>query len=201
MAFEVVPVVHLDRGRFPEFPGEDPERVLTSLARRFGRVALVDVAGVKRNDASLDVVQVAARRRSLWVDAGSRFATDAMDLFVAGAESVTMRWNTLDSPEELEEAAGMCQPGSLFVGLEFPHGRFLEHPKDARSAEEVARWAESLGVGLVLVADVASDADARALPAGHERWLQGRAAPSTLQELGFRGALVAPDQLPPEGAP
>lgn len=198
MSVDLVPVVHLDSGRFPEFPGEDPERVLTSLARRFGRVVVVDVAGVKRNDADLEFVSSAARRRALWVDAGSRFATDAMDLFVAGAEAVTLRWNTLDSPAELEEAAEMCQPGSLFLGLEFPRRGFLKNPRDARSPEEVARMAEGLGVGLVMIAERPGEDELRGFPAATTRWLQGSASGETLQAMGFAGALVPAAQLPKE---
>lgn len=201
MTFETLPVVHVDGGRFPEYPEEDPDRVLTALARRFGRVVLVDVRGVRRNDADLEFLAAAARRRSLWADAGSRFATDAMDLFVAGAEAVTMRWNTLDSVEELEEAAEMCQPGTLFVGIELPHGRFLEHPRDRRSAAEVAQLAESLGVGVVVIGDAESeDALAALPPLTVPRYVQGAASAGTAQAFGFQGALLAAAQLPEEAA-
>ena len=198
VAFETVPMLHLDRRRFPEYPTGDPEAVLTQLARAFGRVALVDVQGVRRNEADLEFVQQAARRRSVWVDAGSRFATDAMDLFVAGAETVTMRWNTLDSPEELREAAEVTQHGSLLLGLEFPRGGFLKHPKDGRSAHEAAAFAESLGLGLVLLTD--AGADLRALPTSTAaRFVAGvpRDRALAAQELGYQGALLAPTELPP----
>lgn len=198
MAFEPVPVVHLTRGRFPELPDAEPERALTELARRFGKVALVDAEGVRANDADLEFIQAAARKRSLWVDAGSRYATDAMDLFIAGAELVTMRWNTLRAPAELEEAAGLCQPGSLFVGLEFPKGRFLKHPKDARDERAVAELAETLGVGLVLQLDKPDAALLRALPGGPTRYAQGAPAAMRpeLEALAFTGALVAPHEIP-----
>ena len=198
VAFETVPLVHLDRRRLPEYPEEEPEGVLTRLARAFGRVVVVDVQGVRRNEADLEFVQQAGRRRPLWVDAGSRFATDAMDLFVAGADTVTMRWNTLDSPDELKEAAEMTQHGSLLLGLEFPRGGFLRHPKDARGAHEAAAFAESLGVGLVLMTDAA--ADLRALPTTTAaRFVQGlpRGPALAAQELGYQGALLAPSELPP----
>ena len=202
VAFETVPVVHLDRRRLPEYPGEDPEGILTGLARSFGRVVVVDVQGVRRNEADLEFVQQAGRRRSLWVDAGSRFATDAMDLFVAGAETVTMRWNTLDAPDELREAAEMTQHGSLFLGLEFPRGGFLKHPKDARTAHEAAGFAEGLGVGLVLMVD--AGADLHALPTTTaSRFVQGLPRDRALQaqDLGFQGAFLAASDLPPEGTP
>ena len=201
--FETLPVVHLEHRALPEFPGEDPEGVLTELARRFGRVVLVDAAGVRANDADLEFIQGATRKRAAWVDAGSRYATDAMDLFVAGAEAVTMRWNTLHRTQELEEAATMCQPGSLFVGIEYPHGNFLPHRKDKRGADEVARYAESLGAGVVFIVDKPDDELLRALPpAMTSRFVQGVAARSVapLQEMGFQGALVTAAEIP-EAAP
>lgn len=199
VAFETFPVVHLDLRRLPEYPDEAPEGVLTDLARAFGRVVLVDVQGVRRNEADLEFIQQAGRRRPLWVDAGSRFATDAMDLFVAGAETVTMRWNTLDSPKELEEAAEVAQHGSLLLGLEFPRGGFLRHARDARGPHEAAAFAEKLGVGLVLMVDAA--ADLHALPTTTAaRYVQGLPRDRALaaQELGYQGALLAPVELPRE---
>lgn len=202
MTFETLPVVHLDEGRLPEFPGQDPEHVLTALARRFGRVVLVDVAGVRQNDADLEFIQAAARRRGVWVDAGSRYATDAMDLFVAGADAVTIRWNTLLRVEELQEAAELCQAGSLFVAIEYPRGEFLRHPRDKRDAAEVVRLAESIGVGIVFVLDAADKDLVRSLPgAATPRYVQAPLSPSVLQEMGFQGALLAPTLLPEETAP
>ena len=202
MAFETLPVVHLERGRLPEYPAVEPERALTELARRFGRVVLVDVEGVRRNDADLEFVQQASRKRALWVDAGSRYATDAMDLFVAGADAVTMRWNTLDSAAELEEAAQLCQPGSLFLGLEFPRGGFLQHRDDKRTAADVARFAERLGVGVVALVE-RDPGVVRTLPAvTTPRFAQGvpaRAA-ADLESLGFQGMLVSASELPEEKA-
>lgn len=201
MTFEALPVVHLERGVFPEYPGADVEAVLTELARRFGRVVVVDADGVRANDADLEAIQAASRRRALWVDAGSRYATDAMDLFVAGAEAVTMRWNTLHAPEELEEAAEMVQPGTLWLGLEFPQGRFLPNTRDKRDAAAVAEWADSIGVGLVLILERPTEATLRALPASRSgRYVQGlpRALLDSAQSMGFRGAMMTPTELPEE---
>lgn len=202
--FEVVPYVHYEAGAFPDLPGESVEGALTRLAKRFGRVAVVDVSGVKRNEPELEALQAAAKRRALWWDAGSRYATDAMDLFVAGAENVTLRWNTLHSPEELAEAADLCEPGSLHLAIEHPRGAFLAHPRDRRSAGDVARYADELGVGLVHLVDRADLHFLRSLPpttgprrvmgpvVGHE---------AELETLGFAGALVPALQIPPEASP
>lgn len=200
VAFETLPVLHVQRARFPEYPDAEPEDVLKTLARAHQRVALIDVAGIRANEADLEFVQAASRRRSIWVDAGSRFATDAMDVLVAGAETLTMRWNTLDSAAELEEAVEDCEPGSLFLGLEVPRSGFLRHPKDARALTEVASFAAALGAGLVFI--VAPGTDLATLPqANTPRFVQGlpRAEALAAEEHGFAGALLAPTQL--EAAP
>lgn len=196
VTFETLPVLHLQRGRFPEYPDAEPEEVLKTLARAHQRVAIIDVAGIRMNEADLEFVQGASRKRSTWVDAGSRYATDAMDLLIAGAETVTLRWNTLDSAAELEEAAEDCSPGSLFLGLEVPHAGFLRHPKDKRPLDEVATWAASLGVGLVLM--VAPGTDLATLPVTNTpRFVQGLPREQALaaKDLGFQGALLAPVEL------
>lgn len=201
MTFETLPVVHLDEGRFPEYPGDETDRVLTSLARRFGRVVIVDTAGVRKNDADLEFLQLAARHRPVWADAGSRYADDAMDLFVAGASAVTMRWNTLDRPQELVDASDVCEPGTLFLALEFPRGEFLRHARDKRDAAEVARFAEELGVGLVYIVDREDEAVLRALPAATTRYVQGPVSAALAQSMGFAGAMLAPTLLPEETSP
>src|ERR1051325_159586 len=66
VTFETVPVVHLDRARFPEYPDADPEAVLTGLARRFERVVVVDAQGVRANDADLEFLPHPARNGALW---------------------------------------------------------------------------------------------------------------------------------------
>lgn len=201
MTFETLPVLHVERRGLPEYPGVAPEEAFTRLGRRFGRLVLVDVTGVRTNDADLEFLQAAGRRHaSLWVDAGSRYATDAMDLFVAGAETVTLRWNTLHSADELQEASEMTQAGSLFVGLEYPRGAFLRNPRDPRGPEEVVKLAESVGAGVVYYVDRADESFLRALPPATLRYAQGAplSAAQDLQAMGFRGMLLAPSQIPPE---
>jgi len=202
VAFETLPVVHVVGGRFPEYEGQDPERALGALAKRFGKLVLVDAEGIQRNEPQVEFLQAAAHRRSVWVDAGSRYADDAMDLFVAGAEAVTMRWNTLHRPDELADAAEIAQPGALFLGLEWPKGQFLRHRHDARSAEDVVSWATAHGVGIVHVLDAPDEHALRALPPGSGRWAQGlpRRLVAAAQEMGFEGAMLPPAEIPPEEA-
>lgn len=199
MTFESFPVVHLDHSKFPEYPKADPEDVLTRLARKFEHVVIVDAGGIKANLADLEFLQKSARKRAVWVDAGSRYATDAMDLFVAGAERVTMRWNTLRAIEELAEAASLAQPGGLFVGLEFPRREFLKHPKDARSAADVVRLADGLGLGVVYITDATDPYFVRDLPLSQvSRHYQGSKPIAELEAWGFAGQLVGPVDIAAE---
>ncbi len=201
VALEILPAVHLDQGGFPELPGEEVDAALTRLARRFGRVVVVDVAGIKRNQPELEQLQHTSKRRALWWDAGSRFATDAMDLFIAGAESVTLRWNTLQNAKELEEVASLCDPATIHLALEYPRGTFLPHSKDRIPAADVARLADRLGMSVVYVVDRSDTSFLRTLPAvTGTRHVQGpvSAVIGELEALGFTGAIVPADRLPAE---
>lgn len=203
VAFETLPVVHYEDGKLHDAPGESVERTLTQLARRFGRVVVVDVQGVKRNEPDLEALQAASRRRAVWWDAGSRYATDVMDLFVAGAESVTIRWNTIHDPQELQDVGELLAPETVHVALEHPRGTFLRHPRDPRGAADVARFVDSLGLNVVHVVDRADLAFLRTLPLGTKgRRILGPVAgmQAELEEIGFDGAIVPADRLPPEEA-
>lgn len=127
-----------------------------------------------------------------------------MDLFVAGAESVTLRWNTVASVEELREAASLCDPAGLFVGLEFPGGRFLRHRKDARDARGVVSLAEELGLGVVFMVEDVSPVVLRGLPLSSQvaNFVQGPVwgRGEELEALGFAGALGPAVSVPAEEA-
>lgn len=203
-AFEVVPTLHIARRRLvrPDgsVEGRDPVARARELAAK-GLVCLVDFDGLRRNKADLDTLRRIADRGRVWADAGSRFATDAMDLLVAGAERVTLRWSALAGEAELREAHGLGEPGALLLGLEY-RGGFVPNPA-LRGDESLAlALARELGLGVVVI-DLARagtmeghDAGlaARFADLGLERWFAGGirslAEVRQLEERGYRGCLV-----------
>ncbi|HEV8361324.1 MAG TPA: HisA/HisF-related TIM barrel protein [Candidatus Thermoplasmatota archaeon] len=201
-SFVVVPTVYLRKRKLVRADGaptgEDVVPAVRSLAAK-GLVCIVDLDGLARNKADLDTLRKVADKGNVWVDAGSRYATDAMDLIVAGAERVTLRWSALVDEEELREAQAVSD--ALVLGLEFD-GAFQAHPKlggEAR-AQELAREL-GLDVAVLDLARAGSVAGAdRALAArfqstGLPRWFAGGVRDMTdareLEALGYKGCLVA----------
>jgi len=209
MSFARLPVVHLEGGALKEFPGEPAPEALARLTKAHKEVYLVDADGLRANKADLDLIRDSSRNASLWVDGGSRYATDVMDLFVAGAERVTARWNTLHSMAELEEAASFSE--DLFLGIEFRHG-FIDNKRDpAGTPEALFRRVEELGIGLVvidLLAATATQVDQNLARTGARfrgtKWYAGGRGGAydleSLESLAYSGILLPASALPGGGS-
>ncbi|HWG91469.1 MAG TPA: HisA/HisF-related TIM barrel protein [Candidatus Thermoplasmatota archaeon] len=205
MSFARFPLVHLSRGRLEEYPTEAPAPALQGLAKRAEMAYVVDLQGLTRNKADLDIVREASRKAALWVDGGSRYATDVMDLFIAGAERVTVRWNTLHSYSELIEASDLSE--EVYLGVEFQNG-FVDNRRDpAGSVDHLFRSVQQLGVGLVLI-DLAGGAGPQINPQlAHlgaryqgRKWYMGGSGDAfdreTLDSLAYSGLLVPARAMP-----
>ncbi len=196
VTIRVVPAVHADRGVVIDAPQPGPPRaVLTTLAREYGEVYLVDAAGVRRNEPDLEFLQAVTRQLPVWVDAGSRYAADAMDALVAGASRLTLRWNTLRSREELVEVADVADVESFLVAIEFTDKGFMPNPHErTTTAEGVVREVDDLGLGLVVVhRDFDAAVARRFARSDAPRWWYGivdRDGVAELGRLGYAGAVV-----------
>jgi len=217
--FEMLPMVRLRRRRLVDAEDhvleQDPVAAVRARAPR-GRIAyVIDQEGLGRNKADLDTLRKIADKSSVWVDAGSRFATDAMDLLVAGAERVTLRWSALADEEELREAAEVSEPDRLILGLEMDGG-LVGNDHIPGGEDRLLALARELGLGLIVL-DLAragrSDGLDRALAArfrdtGVPRWFAGGVRadgdPADLEGMGYRGCVVeglaAQPPLPPQAA-
>ncbi|HVL48792.1 MAG TPA: HisA/HisF-related TIM barrel protein [Candidatus Thermoplasmatota archaeon] len=202
MPIEVVPVMQVHQGRLvaasDDLASEDPAKALASLSRAHGRVVVIDQSGLERNEPDLAFIQTASRHASLWLDAGSRDAPDAMDVVVAGAHRATLRWSLLDAPEELDDAVELAEPDTFFLGLEHRNGQFVPNRRDRMPVSALARRADALGIGVVVM-----DAGGRSFneslakslaTAGTERWFAGWVTSerdvAALESLGYTGVLV-----------
>lgn len=206
-AFETVPFLSLQKRRVvrPDgsFDAASVERV-RALAGK-GPVCVVDLDGLARNKADLDTLRKMGEKGNLWADAGSRFATDAMDVLVAGAERATLRWSRLADEAELREAHEMSD--ALLLGLEYEGGAFVE----GRMGREDRAIALARELSLAVVAlDSARPAGAgfdrslasRLQSSGLERWFLGGVRDGQeardLEAMGYKGCLVEAERL--EGA-
>lgn len=201
-AFETVPVVRLRKRRLLGASGDLLETDAVPRVRQLaakGPVCVVDLDGLRRNKADLDTLRRMADKGNVWADAGSRFATDAMDLLVAGADRVTLRWGSLADEEELREAHAMSD--ALLLGLEY-EGALVPNPRMGSDEGRGLALARELGLGLVVIdraragsrKGVDRGLAARFQASGLERWFTGgvrdREDARELQALGYKGCLV-----------
>lgn len=129
---------------------EEAAAAVREAARDHDRVYVVDRRGVQRNKPDVDLLQDLAGETELWVDAGPRYAEDVVDLLIAGASHVVVRWHTLDAAGELGAAADMS--GDISLGAEF-HGKdFVANPREAAAGlETLLDRVRRLEMGLVVV--------------------------------------------------
>lgn len=129
---------------------EEAVRAVEEAAADHDRVYLVDRRGVQRNKPDVELIQEVAGEAEVWVDAGPRYAEDIVDLLVAGAAHVVVRWHTLDQARELGEAADMS--GDLSLGAEFEGKAFLENPREPETdLRPLLDRVRRLDLGLVVV--------------------------------------------------
>ncbi|MCA1813355.1 MAG: hypothetical protein LC624_05315 [Halobacteriales archaeon] len=202
-AFETIPQLTLQRRRLVQ-PGSweplaaEPVPRARELAAK-GLVSIVDLDGLQRNKADLDTLRKCADKGNVWADAGSRFATDAMDVLVAGAERITMRWSTLAREEELRELAEMSD--AVWLGLEH-NGAFVPNPLVRGDEGHARAIAKDLNLGIVVI-DLARTGTRRGFDkgiaarfdsSGLDRWFTGgvrdTADAREVEAMGYRGCLV-----------
>ncbi len=190
--------------------------VIRALAKDAKDAYVIDLPGIASNSCDLELVREATRKDPVWWDAGSRHATDAMDLFIAGASRITMRWNTLADPAEFDEAAADSE--ELYLGLEYKDGALVPNRKDPkRSVSSILADADDLGCGIVAI-DLDGSRRTRDRIVSDlggftgERWFLSPALDTygrrILEESGFTGviavAATAPSanaRPPPEALP
>lgn len=211
--FQVMPSLRVHKRRVVDDQGQVVDRdaagAVKALAAK-GPVWVFDLDGLGRNKADLDSLRKAGDRGNVWVDAGSRFATDAMDVLVAGAERAALRWDHLASEAELSEAVEMSD--ALLLGLVFDRGRFQRNPLLEGDEQRVLGVARDLGLGIAVI-----DATRRDLPGGGadrnlaarftstglDRWFVGgvrdEADARELESLGYAGAVLEPERPRREG--
>lgn len=129
---EVVPLLHIKNGQplvgrhgdwrpaDPPYPdgGTDLADLARHLSVRFGSVCLVDLGTGRSDEPHLNLYQKLIKQNvRVWVDAFPETLEDVMDLFVAGADQVTVRLDRFDA-DELDEVLAMAE-GEVWLGLPF----------------------------------------------------------------------------------
>ncbi len=78
--------------------------VSDQLGEKYGRLYVVDLDGLERDEPQLDYLQEIARASEVWVDAGVRTGDQAIDVVVAGAFRTVLSTAFLESERELRRA-------------------------------------------------------------------------------------------------
>jgi phosphoribosylformimino-5-aminoimidazole carboxamide ribotide isomerase len=192
-------------------PSSEPAAVAAAFADHFGLTEfyLADLDAIGGNAPAFDVyAQLGAGGHRLWVDAGIRTPERARELVRAGVERVVVGLETVAGPAVL--AAAVEELGERVVfSLDLRDGRPLGAVAawPAQGVEGIAAHAVALGVGTVIVLDLArvgvgSGTGVEGLCARLTRACPGLAVyagggvrgASDLRQLraaGVRGALVA----------
>jgi len=115
---ERIPLVHVERGQ-AVVEGERSSAVetLRELRGEHDLVYVVDLDGVRRNRANIDVYKAVSKKAFLWLDAAPRRVEDVIDLVVAGATRVTL--DDALSDDDLQQLVDMVE-SDLYLRSERP---------------------------------------------------------------------------------
>ncbi len=205
MSLEVYPAMEVN---LPHVPGGKRNRAVEDgvgeaqrLLEQHERLYVVDRRGLQKNRGDVVFLQEASAFGEVWSDAGPRYEEDIMDLLIAGASHVVVRWHTLDAREELERAAAISP--HLSLALEFRGKDLVQNPREPGvTVKDLTRWAREHDVGIVVVglpdeADRIRPQDHAARVRGltkHLHYLgpvQGAAERGNLEQMGYDGLFTS----------
>jgi hypothetical protein len=178
----------------------DPFDVIDRIASRFRLVYVVDLDGVEIGEPQLEYLQEFSRDLSLWVDAGTRTADQAIDILVAGAARVVLSSATLGGQEELERAWALSS--QIAFEMEFIDGRLALHPGwDVDAPVPLAKAVRGIGPDRLVVSPREADPDwevIRAVASVLSTWVDGSYTADESAQLDRSGAAGGIVHLPAE---
>lgn len=204
-SLEILPVLHAHGGNLVGPDAEPLEEELKTVARRFSRdwdaIYLVDLDGLRSNRPQVGLVQEISERVHTWADGGARTPEDSMDLLMAGAQQVTVRYHTADEREIVRETVRLSEQVAL--GMEFRDQELVQNPAWPAQPPELVGLAEDLKIPLVVVdhsrAGTAAGIDRsvawHARQHDHGAYFAGGISSQrdldVLEDLGYEGALIS----------
>jgi phosphoribosylformimino-5-aminoimidazole carboxamide ribonucleotide (ProFAR) isomerase len=204
---EVLPRIHiLDKEAVHEGPDGyvtidvDAFEAVTQLIADFEKVLIVDLNGVRNNRPKLDFIR-AFEKKSIWVDGGARMAENAIDLFIAGAERVVLRTETLASINELRRAHELSD--QLIFQMDLSSGKsilgsqeYLDWNPDAL-LREVAEIGLRSSLYVDKGGDIPSPSILTGLPDDFELYVHvlHRSDSARLEDTAIKGVIVDAKEL------
>lgn len=204
---EVLPrILILDReavyeGRDGYLPmNVDAHEAVGKLLADYERALIVDMNGVRNNRPKLDFIKD-FEKKSIWVDGGARKADNAIDLFIAGAEKVVLRTETLVSMDELRKAHELSD--QLIFELDLADGRTINGPPEfqERRPEDLMKDVALIGLRSCLYLDknghIPSPSILHGLPDDFELYIGmlHQSDSARLEDSGIKGIIVDAKEL------
>ena len=204
---EVLPrILILDReavyeGRDGYLPmNVDAHEAVDKLLADYERALIVDMNGVRNNRPKLDFIKD-FEKKSIWVDGGARKADNAIDLFIAGAEKVVLRTETLVSMDELRKAHELSD--QLIFELDLADGRTINGPPEfqERRPEDLMKDVALIGLRSCLYVDkngnIPSPSILHGLPDDFELYvgMLHQSDSARLEDSGIKGIIVDAKEL------
>ncbi len=130
---ETIPAISIYRG-FPVIRKKDTyepikdengenlslDEILKKLSKQHDKVLVTDLNGITRDRPQLDLFKSLSTKMELWVDAGIRYGTGVIDVFVSGADYVVLGTKTLKGLSELEKACELSE--NLIIDINYDEG-------------------------------------------------------------------------------
>ncbi|MEE9116919.1 MAG: HisA/HisF-related TIM barrel protein [Thermoplasmata archaeon] len=178
----------------------DAHEAVDKLLADYERALIVDMNGVRNNRPKLDFIKD-FEKKSIWVDGGARVADNAIDLFIAGAEKVVLRTETLVSMDELRKAHELSD--QLIFELDLADGRTVNGPPEfqERRPEDLMKDVALIGVRSCLYLDkngnIPSPSILHGLPDDFELYvgMLHRSDSARLEDTGIKGIIVDAKEL------
>jgi phosphoribosylformimino-5-aminoimidazole carboxamide ribonucleotide (ProFAR) isomerase len=204
---EVLPRIHiLDKEAVYQGPDGyltmdvDAFEAVSKLIADFEKVLIVDLNGVRNNRPKLDFIR-AFEKKSIWVDGGARMANNAIDLFIAGAEKVVLRTETLVSMDELLKAHELSD--QLVFQMDLSLGKFIYGSPEYVNMQPDALLRHVAEIGLKSTLYVDKDGDIPSpgiltgLPDDFELYVhvRHRSDSARLEGTGIKGVIVDAKEL------
>lgn len=162
---QIVPSICVSRGKVAESPqspdrfleGENGEQIdaieyVRALSKKEKLIHIVDMDGRLRGKPHLNLIQEVSRKAKLWVDAGSRWVEDLMDLLVSGAECAVLNIGYMSGLDEVYSALELSD--KLVLAADYSEGSIVSRSGDfanMRPEEFLRRVNEKGGVEQALL--------------------------------------------------
>lgn len=131
--FEIIPAVNVfkDLSMIKGAEGYEPmlnkeggelkvQELIDELTDRFDKAVIMDLNGINKDRPQLDMLKSISDKMKMWVDAGSKYSENVIDIIIAGADKVVFGSKTLRNLDEIEGALELSE--NVILGIDYDEG-------------------------------------------------------------------------------